>query len=281
MAFKVYLEITNCCNLNCSFCPGTKRMPEMMSYSRFKSLAERVAGKTDYLYYHLLGEPLLHPDLPRMIAYTATLGMKPMVTTNGTLLARRGDEILDAGVHKVSVSLHSFEANDGVDFDAYFDQCLTFASRAGERGRYCALRLWNLKGGREERNARILDALHHAFPEKWEKNRSGWRLRQGVYLEWGNYFDWPDLQAYDYGERCFCYALRDQIGVLCDGSVVPCCLDKEGDLVLGDLNTQTLEEILESPRARSIYDGFSARRANEPLCRRCGFAHQRFAEKSK
>jgi len=278
MAFKVYMEITNRCNLACSFCPGTHRTGGMMSLADFRRYADAVADRCDYLYFHLMGEPLLHPDLPDMIAYARERGMKPILTTNGTLLPSRGAELLEAGVYKVSISLHSFEANDGVDFYAYLEGCLNFASLASRTGRICALRLWNLSGGRCERNQQVLDALARTFPRPWKEGRQGSRLAEGVYLEWGDYFDWPDLDACDRGERCFCYGLRDQIGVLCDGRVVPCCLDKDGTIVLGDLNRQTTDEILSSPRARAIYDGFSAGKAVEPLCRRCGFAHDRFGE---
>ncbi len=273
MKHKVYMEIINRCNLACAFCPGTEREAGRMTVSQFTLYAERVKDYADYLYYHLMGEPLLHPDLPEMIRLTKALGMKPMITTNGTLLDRAGDAILQAGVHKISISLHSFEANEGIDFKKYLNTCFDFANKAAENGRFCALRLWNLEGGMQERNDAILNALHRAFPEEWERNRSGARLRAGVYLEWGRYFDWPSFDAPDLGQRCFCFGLRDQIGVLCDGRVVPCCMDRNGDLALGDLNTDDLDVILSSDRARRIYDGFTKRRAVEPLCRRCGFAH--------
>lgn len=279
MKHKVYMEITNCCNLSCSFCPGTVRKAGKMSLAQFTEYANKVSSYADYLYYHLMGEPLLHPDLPEMIVQTKKLGMKPMITTNGTLLRRVGEEILAAGVHKVSISLHSFEANDGVDFHAYFEDCLSFARRASDKGSFCALRLWNLEGGRQERNREVLELLHRAFPGEWEKNRSGMRLQEGVYLEWGNYFTWPELTGEDFGEKCFCYGLRDQVGVLCDGTVVPCCMDRNGDLALGNLQTDTLADILASPRAQKIYAGFTERRAVEPLCRTCGFAHSRVSTK--
>ena len=100
------------------------------------------------------------------------------------------------------------------------------------------------------------------------------RIGQRVYLEHGDKFDWPDLTAEDGGNAVFCYGLRDQLGVLCDGSVVPCCLDHEGDLKLGNLFTQDMEEILESERAQAIYEGFNRRKAVEELCRRCGYARR-------
>ena len=119
--------------------------------------------------------------------------------------------------------------------------------------------------------------MHRAFPQPWEDPRSGQRLGDKVYLQWGEKFDWPDLSAPDYGEHGFCYGLRDQLGILCDGTVVPCCLDHDGDIPLGNIFTQDMPEILDSPRAKAIYDGFTNRKVVEPLCRRCGYA-RRFAK---
>jgi sulfatase maturation enzyme AslB (radical SAM superfamily) len=104
--------------------------------------------------------------------------------------------------------------------------------------------------------------------------RTGIRIGHNIYLENGEKFDWPELSADDGGEEVFCYGLRDQIGVLCDGTVVPCCLDHNGDIPLGNLHIQSLAEILEAPRTSAIIQGFSCRKAVEPLCRRCGFARR-------
>ena len=131
---KVYLEITNRCNLSCAFCPGTERAPRSMSEEEFVFIASRVSGWAEYLYYHLMGEPTAHPLLPRFIAIASELGMKSIITTNGTLLDRRGEEIISAKPHKVSISLHSFEANDtSVPFERYVDSCVDFARSAAER----------------------------------------------------------------------------------------------------------------------------------------------------
>ena len=134
-------------------------------------------------------------------------------------------------------------------------------------------RLWN-SGGADELNEQIQETLKQYFPEDWVQERRGIRIGNRVYLEHGDKFDWPDLNAADGGAQVFCYGLRDQLGVLCDGTVVPCCLDHEGDLALGNLFTQDLAEILETKRARAIYEGFSNRNATESLCRRCGYARR-------
>ena len=271
MLQKAYLEITNVCNLNCSFCPGTRRAPRFLSVEEFRLLAGKLRMQTDYLYFHLLGEPLLHPELGALLRIAGELGFACMITTNGTLLPERGELLLAAErLRKVSISLQSFEANPGGELEGYLSGCLAFARKAAEKGVFCELRLWN-RGGLETLNPAIRERLEACFPLPWEKSRNGWKLAERIWLDPGERFDWPGLDAPDRGERCFCYGLRNQIGVLCDGTVVPCCLDHEGDIPLGNLFTQELDEILASPRARAIYEGFSQRRAMEELCRRCGY----------
>lgn len=277
---KVYLEITNVCNLDCSFCPGTRRTPGFLSPEQFRLLAEKLRPHTKYLYLHLMGEPLLHPQLGELLAIAGELGLLVMITTNGTLLPRAGKILLtNPAVHKVSISLHSFEGNaaDG-PLLPYVDNCAAFAKEAAEAGKRCALRLWNLDGdntqGANSQNPLILARLAEHFPQPWTENRLGFTLADRVYLEWGERFEWPDLGAEDQGQAGFCYGLRDHVGVLWDGTVVPCCLDHEGDVPLGSLYRQSLEEILNSPRARAIYDGFSQGRAVEELCRKCGYSRR-------
>lgn len=279
MLKKAYLEITNLCNLSCAFCPGTRRPTGFLTPEDFSLLAGRLRPHTEYLYLHLMGEPLAHPQLEEILRRAGALGFRVMITTNGTLLEERGGLLLASpAVERVSISLHSFEGNEGAGLADYLDRCLRFARSASAGGKRCALRLWNLDGtgtrGANRQNGAILSALRGAFPEPWREGWRGTTLAPGVFLEWGEVFDWPDLSAPEGDGPTFCYGLRDQVGVLWDGTVVPCCLDHEGDIPLGNLYRQTLAEILDSPRARAIYDGFSQGRASEALCRRCGFARR-------
>ena len=271
---KIYLEISNLCNLSCRFCPGTGRQKRAMTAEELAVLLPRLRPWADFLYFHLMGEPLLHPRLDTFLAMAGEHGFKVILTTNGTLLPRQQEMLLSApGLHKVNISLHAFEANDlAVPFEEYLRGCFAFG-QAAEGKKLVSYRLWN-NGGQDERNGEILDMMRQFFPGEWVKERKGTRVGSRIYLEYGDKFDWPDLSAADGGDRVFCYGLRDQIGVLVDGTVVPCCLDHEGDIPLGNLFTQSLEEILDTPRARAIYDGFSNSKAAEELCRKCGYARR-------
>ncbi len=273
MYSKVYVEITNQCNRDCSFCPGTARTPGMMSLEEFSVVAEKLRGVTKFLYYHLMGEPLTHPALPDMIRKASQLGFRSIITTNGTLLGTRGQALLDAGVHKVNISVHSFEEGTVENYLDYINGCMEFADRASRMGTLAVFRLWN-QGCDEGRNISTLDLMHKRFPQPWKEEPRGTRIQDRMYLEYGERFEWPDLQAQDRGKRVFCYGLRDHFGILCDGTVVPCCLDHNGDIPLGNIFRQELSQILSSPRAKAMVDGFSCRKAPEELCRRCGYARR-------
>ena len=271
---KAYLEITNVCNLNCLFCPGTKREKRFMDLEEFRFLSARIRPHTDYLYLHLMGEPLLHPQLPELLDCAGDQGFRLIITTNGTLLSKRKKLLLNSpAVHKVNVSLQSFEANEGNELEAYMDICADFAAAMSEAGKLCVLRLWNSHGF-DSLNSTIEGILQRRFPKPWTNSRGSRRLADKLWLEPGEKFDWPDLDAAEGEGSVFCYGLRDQVGILVDGTVVPCCLDHEGDIPLGNLFEQQLEDILTSPRALAIYEGFNRRQAVEKLCRKCGYARR-------
>ena len=247
-----------------------------MTPEEFRQLATRLRPYGTYLMLHVMGEPLLHPRLAELLDIAGELGFRVCLVTNGTLLPRQLPTLEGSpALHKLSVSLHSFEGNGRQDAAApYLEGVWQAAQRLSSRGVLCALRLWN-GGGLDRRNEEILSFLSEklgrdvtALPTDRLGNR---RLGEGLFLEPGERFDWPDPAAPDSGTE-FCHGLRSQIAVLCDGTVVPCCLDSEGRLALGNLHRQELAEILASPRATAMVTGFSRRQPSEELCRRCGYA---------
>ena len=244
-----------------------------MTADEFRAIAEKLTGVTGYLYYHLMGEPLTHPQLPQMIGIASKLGFKSQITTNGVLLPQRGQALIDAGVHKVNISVHSFEEGSDEDYVNYIRGCLDFADRASRAGIIVVLRLWN-NGFDEGRNISTLDLTREKFPWEWRSEPKGIRIQHKLFLEHGDRFAWPDMEAEDGGDSVFCYGLRDHFGILSDGRVVPCCLDREGAITLGNIFEEPIEEILKSPRAKAMVEGFSCRKATEELCRKCGYARR-------
>ena len=271
---KVYVEITNICNMNCSFCHGHKRPPKMMNIEEFSYILDKLSDQTKYIYYHLMGEPLTHPLLPNFIKLAGERGYKSIITTNGTLLEKRSQELLNAGLHKINISLHSFEKNSDEEHRRYITELSNFANKASDQGIIVVFRLWN-NGFDEEKNQNAVDILKENIFGEWKQNFRGVKIREKIYLEWGERFEWPDSNAEIKGEKFFCYGLKDQFGILSDGTVVPCCLDSDGVINLGNIFEEDIETILKSKRALDMVEGFKCGRATEDLCRRCGYA-QRF-----
>lgn len=283
MLSRVYLEITNVCNLSCAFCPKTARAPRFMSEAEFALAVEKIAPLTKYLYLHVMGEPLLHPSLPAFLRIAREAGMHVALTTNGIRVPETEQTLLDARLYKVSLSLHSWEANFGSEITdrakAHFDGCFSFARSAAQNGTIVALRLWN--GDRTDRkgqntlNRWIEERLHSFFPDEWKETPRGTRLAPLCYLEQEEIFDWPDENAAETAGQIRCHGTRDHVGILSDGTVVPCCLDGEGRIALGNIFTDDLSAILQSPRVCAMREGFLRGEAVEPLCRRCGYAAAR------
>ncbi len=273
MFSRAYVEITNICNKNCSFCPKTRRVPRLMSEAEFTEIARKIKPVTDYIYYHVMGEPLTHPLLPRFIEIANSLGFKSAVTTNGSLLEKRGDELIASGVYKVNISLHSFEDGSDTEHKKYIISCLDFADKASKSGVLVVLRLWN-GGVADTKNSETERMIFEKFGSPEQVSQRGARLRAKLHLEYANRFVWPDMGATDEGDAVFCQGLNDHFGILVDGTVVPCCLDHEGDIPLGNIFDTGIEEILSSEKALAIKNGFQNKKAVQELCRKCSYARR-------
>ena len=298
---KVYVEITNICNLRCSFCPEPNRAKKLMGTDEFSYIVSQIKPFTDYIYFHLMGEPFLNTNLKAMLDICGEAGLKVNITTNGTLINKVSDTLLNApALRKVSFSLHSFETNyqgakqemfvgcqttdcaiDDINqipcLSSYLSPILDFVNCASKRGMICELRLWNQNSDNSSLNNTIL----HAIQERIDTDidivtqlsiKTELKITKNIYVGMGEKFDWPDINVDTISKEGFCYGLRDQIGILVDGTVVPCCLDSEGTIELGNIFKQPLSDIIASERATAIYEGFSNRMAKEELCQKCGYA---------
>ena len=199
MLKRAYIEITNICNLSCDFCPGTRRAARSMTVDEFTIAAQKLQGTVKYLYFHVMGEPLLHKDLGDFLDIAGEMGFRACLTTNGTLLGEHTDNLLShRALHKVSVSLHSMEGNGVSNMGAYLCDVWEFAQKAAERGVIVALRLWNI-GGKDAQNGKILHFLEDKLGEhpldKPQPRTGNWKLAERIYLEQAERFEWPDLTA--------------------------------------------------------------------------------------
>ena len=246
-----------------------------MTLEEFEYVAKSVKEFTDFVYFHLMGEPLLHPHLEEFIDIASNNGLKVCLTTNGTLLKEKSDLLISKinQIHKISISLQAQEANGSLlNLDEYLTNCFDFGKKI-EGKTILVYRLWN-EGGQNKSNPKIIDAMRKAFAGEWIKHKAGETIGNKVFLENGDKFDWPNADNTPLSDktRFFCYGLKDQIGILSNGTVVPCCLDSEGVINLGNIFESDLGEIINSERATRICEEFKNGKAAEALCQSCGYA---------
>lgn len=256
-----------------------------MSLPVFTAIIRAVKPFTDYLYFHVKGEPLLHPELGEMLDCCAEHGFKVNLTTNGTLIGAVGLQLLEKpALRAIHFSLHSFEGTGvaSLSQDEYLREIIEFTRKAvGERELIISLRFWNLDPtspdtALQAKNRDILAIIEKAFAVPGQIVEAvvpgkGIKLAPNLYLNFDHQFRWPDLADPGETERGFCHALRNQVAILVDGTVVPCCLDGEGIIALGNVLEQDFGRIISGDRARKLYEGFTRKVAVEPLCRKCRY----------
>lgn len=279
---KIHVEITNICNLQCSFCPEVHRTKNKMAIDTFDQITSRIQKHTDHIALHLMGDPLVHPNLPQLIQICESKKLKIHIVTNGLLInPEKQQALLNPIIQQINFSLHSFVDNfPEKDPTGYLGKVFTFAEEA-QRIRpelYINFRLWNLEGTHKhtDKNLFLLEKIAERFdftPPKVInlKSKKSYKIKDRLYINFDSEFVWPSLELPQLQTRGFCYGLKTHVGILVDGSVVPCCLDKEGQMVLGNILESSFEAIILSERAQKIKNGFQQRQLLEPLCQRCQF----------
>ena len=256
---RIYIEITNICNLSCSFCSPVNRVKKTITKEEFEEVLKKIDKYTDYIYLHVKGEPLLHPNLNDLLDIAYRYNKKVNITTNGTLLKDKVDILNHKAVRQINISLHSENKQDN-----YLENIINSVDKLKDK--IIVLRYWTLK---DEKSPVIVDKVLDYF--KITNIDKHIKLRDNLYLDKQEEFTWPSLDNDYYNEIGTCYALKDQIAILVDGTVVPCCLDSDGVINLGNIYENTLEDIMNTKRYINMKTGFCNRKVTEELCKKCSF----------
>lgn len=279
---RVHIEVTNVCGLACSFCPPKTLPPKSMPLPLFERTLMQLVGRTKQLAFHVMGDPLTLPNLSAYLDLALHHGFRVELTTSGYYLKRTPFATLfHPAVRQINVSLNSFNKNSlNMTFDAYMEGVAALCTEklANHPDVFINLRLWNLDEAQSEAafNAVLFARLLELFgtapsAEMLESgHRGGFRLAPKVLLHFDRYFEWPSLDG-THDSDGTCHGLSGHIGILADGTVVPCCLDGDGVIALGNLNDSALDTVLSSQRAVAMREGFASGKAVEALCRKCSY----------
>lgn len=278
---KIYVEITNSCNLKCSFCPEGKREKEFISVDKFEKIINQIKEYTNLIALHVKGEPLLHPKLEEVLNICEKNDILVNITTNATLLEKNLDTLINCdAVRQLNLSLHSITKNENTDkynFEKYINSVLSASNEILKKTNIIiSYRLWNLENiSQNSENYHILNALEGAFSVEnlieIAKKEKFVKLAENVFLNQDLEFIWPSLENKVISEVGTCWGLRNQVAILVNGDVVPCCLDGDGEIKLGNIFEESFEDIINSEYAKEMVKAFEENRIVHNLCKRCGF----------
>lgn len=286
---RIHIEITNICNVQCSFCPEVERPKNNMNIHQFEECLKQAEPLAKQICLHLMGEPLIHKDLEAFFELAHRYEVPVNLTTNGLLLKQKEEILFNAkSLRQINISIQSFHDNfPEKTLEDYLQQICQFIILLSlkQPDVYLNLRLWNQGAEADVENEIVFKYLEDFF--KISINRKvdvaltkSKKLFDKVYLHFDSRFDWPSFNIPYQGDKGTCQGLRNHFGILSDGTVVPCCLDKEAKINLGNLFETPLTEILASDRAVKMKEGFEKGVLCEKLCQHCPYI-RRFDKKLK
>ena len=283
--YRIYIELTNVCGLRCSFCP-TKNLPSTtMSLEFFDSIVKQAKKYTNEIACHVVGDPLTLSNLKEYLDIIHKYKMKALLTTSGYFMRKHSYKTLfHPSIKQINISLNAFNKNDtSISFEQYMKPILELCHEKVKQKKeiFINLRMWNLDEimSEKEFNTILFNRLESEFSVKLEldsldiKEKKSIRLDNKVLLHFDNYFEWPSLQNIVYGHGT-CQGLSSHIGILANGDVIPCCLDLEAVMKLGNLHNSSLEDTLYDSRATDMIDGFKEAKCSEEMCLRCSYKNR-------
>lgn len=261
---KIYIEITNDCNLSCLFCIKNKRKKKYITLDEFKIILDKIENYTKYIYLHILGEPLIHPLINEFINY-ASNRFKVNITTNGYKI---NNIINNKNIRQLNISLQSYNEIYGISLKEYMDNIFNAVDVLKEYT-YISYRIWV----KNKYTSDIINMINNKYNINLDIDciKNNTTISNNIFISVNEEFIWPDLNNNYYSEKGKCYALRDHIGILVDGSIVPCCLDSKGDIILGNIYKDNLDDVIKSDRYNNMLNGFINNIKVEELCKKCNF----------
>ncbi len=262
---KIYIEITNRCNLNCPFCIHNKRKIKDLTIEEFQIIIDKIKGYTKEVYLHVLGEPLIHKHITKLIDIATSNGIKVNITTNGYLIKKIENS---SNLKRLNISMHSFNEKNNLTLDKYLDNIFTVIDKL-RINTFISLRLWVSNKFTNQMLAYINNRYNTNINELHDDLKV--KITNNLIIDTNHEFIWPDMKNNYYSEEGTCKGLIDHIGILVDGSIIPCCLDSEGVINLGNIFADNLEDVLNKPIVKNMITGFRCHKKTQELCKHCYF----------
>lgn len=233
-----------------------------MTLEEFEIILKKIKDYTNYIYLHIKGEPLIHSKFKNILDLCKKYNMKVNITTNGVYLKERIKTIIESGiVRQINISLHS-ENNKA----NYIEDILESVSNIDNI--IINYRFWTLTNNKlDTKMQAIINKIFKHYRIKKNTNK----INNNTFISKADKFEWPNLNNNYYNEFGYCYGLKNQLGILSDGTIIICCLDSQGISNLGNIFTSDLNKILNSNIVKNIIKGFNNRCVYLELCKHCSY----------
>lgn len=268
---KIYIEITNKCDLKCSFCSIDNVVKKDMTPSEFSLIVNKIKHLTNFIYIHIKGEPMQHPNLDEILSIATNNGLKVNITTSGINLDLVKNILIKYDIYQINISVHSYKQNKLFNKD-YFNKIFNATNFIINNSKTnISYRLWD---NDLSDNSDILTKIINHFNLEKEKetilNSNSFKIMKQLYINKDTSFIWPNLNN-KYSNLGYCPALSTHFGILVDGTIIPCCLDSSGIINLGNIFIDDIDKILTTGLAFDMRENFKKNKRICELCERCHF----------
>jgi radical SAM protein with 4Fe4S-binding SPASM domain len=310
---RVFIEVTSQCNFDCSFCTNSlmQRKPGFMPFTTFKRIINEITknGITNSILFHIMGDPLLHPDLMTFLRYSVEHVKKQQLVTNGSLFTEATVKEcyetqltnLDISYFTPNSTLFKSRNSKHITFQQYHQTIQNIVATKFKHRFDTHLRLFypniNLKSFNwkgipfEPLNKQVIPTIVHKWStfitalgiqpneikhneiKKWNMNkRNSIFITDDFEIVFKQFHNWHNsLQQVIQSPigKCSIVLNHEQLGILWNGDVVLCCGDYEGHTRFGNINKKSLTEILNSEQYHRIVNSFSKGITPFTTCKKC------------
>ncbi|MGL2822165.1 radical SAM/SPASM domain-containing protein [Helicobacter pylori] len=274
---KIYIELSDICGLQCSFCPNPKNIRGVMPLELFEKICKEAAPLTPIITLHVLGDPCKLKNLNYYLSTAKRFSLKVDLVTSGAYL-HNFETLLQDAIYQISISLDAgLDNHNKLNQHRYIQKILEFCRYKCEKNSEVFLNL-RIQDSTLEKHQNLIKPFLESFEcvsLETLKSQGRARLFKKSFLNIQKTFKWPNLNAPNplnqESKTPYCYGLIKQIAILSDGVVVPCCMDTQAHINLGDLNHMPLKDILNSQKAMAIKTHFLKGEALELLCKNCSY----------
>ncbi|MGL2702246.1 radical SAM/SPASM domain-containing protein [Helicobacter pylori] len=274
---KIYIELSDICGLQCSFCPNPKNIRGVMPLELFEKICKEAAPLTQIITLHVLGDPCKLKNLNHYLSTARRFSLKVDLVTSGAYL-HDFETLLQDAIYQISISLDAgLDNHNKLNQHRYIQKILEFCRYKCEKNSEVFLNL-RIQDSTLEKHQNLIKPFLESFEYvslENLKSQGRARLFKKSFLNIQKTFKWPDLNAQNplnqESKTPYCYGLIKQIAILSNGVVVPCCMDTQAHINLGNLNHTSLKDILNSQKAMAIKTHFLKGEALELLCKNCSY----------